>query len=110
MSNAWKDAEKAVAKYLGGTRVSRGANFSESKEDVEHPLFSIEVKERKKVSKFLIEILDQADKYNNGKQISIGVLHQLGKRHDNDIVLIRLSDFAQWYNTLKSVCLSPEVR
>ena len=96
-SRAWVDAEKAVAKYLGGKRVSRGADFGKSDTDVEHPVFSIEVKERKKISKFLKDIIKQADQYNDGTKLSIGVLHELNKRHDDDIVLIRLKEFSAWY-------------
>lgn len=97
MSQAWKSAEKKVAEYLGGERVSRGADFSKSDCDVRHNVFAIEVKERKRVPKFFREILAQADRYNDGSKLSIGVLHELGARHDNDLVIVRLKDFAAYY-------------
>lgn len=43
MSKAWKQAEKEVAEKLGGTRRIR-INYSESVEDITHPVFTIEVK------------------------------------------------------------------
>ena len=43
MSKAWKDAERQVAKALGGTRRIR-VTYSESCEDVIHPTLGIEVK------------------------------------------------------------------
>ncbi len=43
-SQAWKDLERKVARVLGGKRNYRGANFSESREDVTHPIFSPECK------------------------------------------------------------------
>ena len=98
-STCWKNAEKKVAEYLGGERVTRGADFGKSDCDVRHPVFAIEVKERKLVSQFLIDVVKQADKYNNGRQLSIGVLHEKGERHDNDLVLVRLSDFRDWFGS-----------
>jgi len=102
-SQCWKNSERKVAEYLGGERVSRGDNFGESDTDVRHKAFSIEVKERKKVSQFLIDIVKQADQYNDGSKLSIGVLHEKGKRHDNDLVLVRLKDFADYYGNVRDV-------
>ena len=38
-SQAWKDAERQFAKYVGGKRVSRGADFSKEDVDVIVPDF-----------------------------------------------------------------------
>jgi len=43
-SKSWKDLEKKVPKILGGKRLSRGSDYSQSLPDVEHPIFSIECK------------------------------------------------------------------
>jgi len=49
-SQAWKNLERSVAEALGGTRVLRGADFSESDVDVkvdDFPLLAIDCKYRK---------------------------------------------------------------
>ena len=43
MGQAWKDAEREVAKFFGGMRRSR-VSYSESVGDIIHPTYSIEVK------------------------------------------------------------------
>lgn len=53
--SGWKDAERQVAKLLGGRRRIR-INYSESCEDVYHPRYSIEVKYGKQVPKWVGKI------------------------------------------------------
>ncbi len=50
--SGWKDAERQVAKLLGGRRRVR-VNYSESCEDVYHTKYSIEVKYGKQVPKWI---------------------------------------------------------
>lgn len=52
---AWKNAEKQVAKLLGGIRRVRVA-YSESIEDVLHKKFAIEVKYGKQVPKWVVNV------------------------------------------------------
>ena len=81
-----KEAEKAIAKLLGGRRVG-----ILGKEDIDHPDYTVEVKSRKTFagSKFL----EQAEQHNTGDKTAIAVVHVTGKRHADDIVMIRLKDF-----------------
>lgn len=53
MSVAWKSAESEVARYFGGLRRSRGADYSQSIGDIIHPHLSIEVKWGKQIPKKL---------------------------------------------------------
>ncbi len=53
--SGWKDAERQVARILGGKRRVR-VNYSESCEDVYHPKYSIEVKYGKQVPKWISKI------------------------------------------------------
>ncbi len=53
--SGWKDAERQVAKLLGGRRRVR-VNYSESCEDVYHTKYSIEVKYGKQVPKWISRI------------------------------------------------------
>ena len=53
--SGWKDAERQVARILGGKRRVR-INYSESCEDVHHTKYSIEVKYGKQVPKWIGKI------------------------------------------------------
>jgi len=53
--SGWKDAERQVAKLLGGKRRVR-INYSESCEDVHHAKYSIEVKYGKQIPKWIGKI------------------------------------------------------
>ena len=52
---SWKNAERQVAKILGGTRRIR-INYSESCEDVHHSEFAVEVKYGKQVPRWVGEL------------------------------------------------------
>lgn len=96
MSN-WKRHERLTAKALGGKRVSRGNNFSQSLPDIEHPLLSIECKYRKKISSFLKDGIIQAKRYNPDK-IPCLVLKERGMR--GGLILLRLSDFQDLFGSI----------
>jgi hypothetical protein len=57
---AWKALERTVAKKLGGKRIYRGADFSKSLPDVDHPLFALECKYRKGLPKLYTVPFDLA--------------------------------------------------
>jgi hypothetical protein len=97
MSKAWKLHEKRTAEVLGGKRVIR-TNFGESKPDVQHPLLSVECKYRAKLSRFLINGLKQAEKYDP-KKIPVLVVKEKGMR--GAIAILRLEDFANLINEMK---------
>jgi hypothetical protein len=63
-STAWKRHERQTAQLLGGKRNCRGADFGQSIADVEHPVFSVEVKYRKKLPQLWREGLAQAKNYD----------------------------------------------
>jgi hypothetical protein len=90
MSKSWKRHEKRTAEALGGKRVIR-TDFSQSLPDIEHSLLSIECKYRKKISSFLKDGLEQAQKYDPRK-IPCLVLKEKGMR--GAIAILRLEDFA----------------
>ena len=90
-----KDAERAVARLLNGLRVGVCG-----KADVITDNFCIEVKERKILPAFLMKAYNQARKNSAEGKIPIVVLHQLSSRHEDDVVIIKLSDF---FNLTKGV-------
>ncbi len=87
---AWKANERAVAKRLNGQRV--GPTGREGS-DVAHPLFSVECKERKELPEWLVRAMGQSRRAARPEQIPIVVIHQLGRHHDSDLVMLRLADF-----------------
>jgi hypothetical protein len=86
------EAERAIAKRLGGQRVGHLGG-----EDVALPWLSLEVKEREKFPVWLIDAMGQAWGHAKAGQLPAVVLHTLGTRHDNDMVVMRLADFEEWF-------------
>ena len=81
-----KNAELAVAKRLGAKR-----NHFE-REDLFHPILSIEVKCRKKLPVLLMKAMAQARAASPAEKIACVVLHEHGSRHADDLAVIRLED------------------
>jgi hypothetical protein len=81
-----KRAEKAIAERLGGKRVGVLGD-----EDVQHPLFSIEVKSRQRFAGEAF--MQQAIRNCQGGKIPIVVVHISGRYHGNNLVMMRLKDF-----------------
>ncbi|HEV8715787.1 MAG TPA: hypothetical protein VGX03_23530 [Candidatus Binatia bacterium] len=90
MSATWKNAERQAAKALGGTRNQRGADFSQSLPDVEHSLFSVEVKYRKALPRLLRLRLEQAARYDQSKPPLLVVKQRFQR---GALVVLNLSDF-----------------
>lgn len=90
----WKRHERAIAKRLGGERA--GPTGREGS-DVLHPAFGVECKERKAKVQWIEEYLDQTKGASLPGQLPIVVLHWLGDRHNQDIVMMRLKDFEEWF-------------
>lgn len=77
MKATWKGVERRVAALMGGTRVGpTGRNT----EDVEHGLFSVECKHRKKLPALLVSAYAQAKRNAPAGKVPLLVLHELGSR------------------------------
>jgi len=98
MSAAWKNAERQAAKALGGIRNKRGADFSQSAPDIEHALFSVECKYRKKLPQLLRQGLEQAGAYDRHKPPLL-VIKQRGMR--GALVVLTLADFEDLFGKLQ---------
>ena len=86
-----KALERFVAKDLGGRRVG-----ILGQEDVilYHGGFSLECKERQKLPAIIWASMEQAIRNAKKSGLRPGViLHELGKGHPGDIVMIRYEDF-----------------
>ena len=99
----WKATERAIAEYLGGKRIPITGRQRGDVPDVDHPHFAIEVKLRRKLPAWLYDAVAQAvaaaEKAARLMKIKlpIVVLHESGKRHDDDLVVMRLRDFRDWF-------------
>jgi len=81
---------------LGGKRNSRGGDFGKSAPDVDHALFSCEVKYRKVLPRLLRLGLEQAAHYDQGKP----PLLLLKERYQRGaLVVMRLADFTDLVGT-----------
>lgn len=104
MSAAWKNVERQAAKALGGKRNQRGADFSQSMPDVEHPLFSVEVKYRKALPRLLRLGLAQAVEYDPTKPPVLVIKERYQK---GALVVMKLTDFVDLVGPLKNEEGSP---
>jgi len=89
-----KRTERAIAKRLGGKRVG-----ILGKSDVEHELFSFEVKSRLKFvgEKWFIQAVRNCEE---GK-IPAVIVHVTGQHHKNDYVIIKLKDFEDFLGGIR---------
>jgi hypothetical protein len=85
-------AESAIAKYLDAERIA-----GSGKRDVDGGWLSVECKERSTVCGWLVNMVAQAVRLAKAGQLPVGVIHFLGQRHDDDLVVLRLADFREWF-------------
>lgn len=88
-----KNTERAIAKRIRGRRVGILGH-----EDVQHELWSVEVKSRVKFSGE--GFMQQAVKNCPQGKTPIVVVHIHGRQHSNDLVIIRMKDFEAYLGSL----------
>lgn len=86
------DLERQTAKALGGERTGQYGGT-----DVETERWAVECKERKTVPAWLTDAVAQAARHAGKGQTPIAVVHRLGARHDDDLVVMRMADFVAWF-------------
>jgi len=87
----WKHCERMIAKLLGGERT--GCN-GESRRDVEHPDWSIEVKHRKSLPEWLHSAMNQAI-LDAEHRVPLVVLHEKQMKYEDSYILLKLKDFKE---------------
>lgn len=97
-TNTWKAHERRMAKRLGG---KRNGNRGTAAADVETGWASIECKHRKQLPAWLHDAMRQAQAAAQPGQLPVVILHQLHQRSDNDFVVIRFSDFKDWFGVFE---------
>ena len=89
----WKAAEREIAAKIKGIRVPvSGRARSSGVPDIDHPVFGTEVKTRVSLPFWLLDAMDQAKQCSKGGKIPMVVLHRVGDRFDEALVIVRLSD------------------
>ncbi len=88
--NRGKALERAIARRLDGERVGCTGLATP---DVVCDCFSVECKSRQSLPSWLTAAMRQAAHNAPEGKIPLVILHQTGKRHDDDVVVIRLQDF-----------------
>ena len=89
--STWQRAERHVADALGTTR---NGNTGHATADVSTEDWCIEVKSTGRLPARVVAALQQAERAASGQQTPVAVLHQVGQRHDSDLVVMRWKDFA----------------
>lgn len=96
-SEAWKSLERNTAKALGGERIKRGGDFSESAPDVlipGHPEFRIDCKYRSGGFAHHSLLRECRDKYCKEKG-DIALIVTKGRSERGAVVSLSLEDFAE---------------
>ena len=97
VSKTWKAVERRIAEKLGGQRMSNHA-LGLKTPDVESPWLSVEVKHRKALPKWIKQAMVQAVTNNDDEsKLPLVVLHEKYQCHDDDLVMLRLGDFLDWF-------------
>lgn len=82
------EAERAICRYLGAERIA-----GSGRRDGDGGWYALEAKSREKLPAWLTAAMAQAERLSRPEQLAVLVLHQLGDRHDDDLVVVRLRDF-----------------
>ena len=92
----WKGCERAIAAKMGGQRLSNHA-LGQAVPDVETDAYSVECKVRQLLPAWLTGAVEQAYRNATPGKLPLVVLHEAGRRHDNDLVVVRLKDFVEMW-------------
>lgn len=69
-------------------------------EDLEHLLFSVEVKSRQLPPKWLEDWMTQAEDNCPENRVPLVYMHEISKRRDEDLVFMRVKDFRKVFQRL----------
>jgi hypothetical protein len=93
----WKRSERRVARILGGKRIPVSGRQRGDVPDVDAGWISCEVKHRKRLPDWLLDAMSQARAAARDGQLAVAVLHEAGTRHADNLVVLRLADFREWF-------------
>jgi hypothetical protein len=90
----WQRHEQRVATQLGTTRLG---NTGEATADVTTSWLAVECKSWARLPSKVAGALQQAEAAATPEQLPIAVLHQVGQRFGNDLVVLRWQQFLDWF-------------
>lgn len=90
----WKGHERRIAKALGTVR---NGPTGKATSDVDTEWLCVEAKSWKGGVKRVESALEQAERAALSSQLPIAVIHTLGKHSKNDLVIMRWSDFLDYF-------------
>lgn len=99
MSKTWKEAERQVARRIGGKRTANHA-LGLRTPDCENDWLSVEVKTRKALPSWLTGAVTQAATNATPGKLPTVRLHRVGDRYGNDMIVLRATDFEEWFGQL----------
>lgn len=88
----FKGVERSIAKRLNGERTGHTGGA-----DVVTDWLCVEVKSRKTLPQWIRDAIAQAKRNAGIEQLALAILHQVGQRHDGDLVVMTLADFENWF-------------
>jgi hypothetical protein len=91
----WKACERRIA----GTRVPVSGRARGDTPEIEHPVFSVEVKARAKLPAWTENAMPQAESSARNGKIPVVVLHEGDRRYADALVMCRLSRFVELLET-----------
>ena len=89
---SFKATERAVARLLGGQRLGHLGGA-----DVVTNELAVECKHRRKLPDWLQDAMRQAAWHSGPQKLPVVVLHEAGARHNDNLVVMRLTDFRAWF-------------
>lgn len=92
----WQRHEQAVARALGTERSAHWPGPTGGP-DVSTHWLAAECKSWARLPARVVAALEQAERSANSEQLPIAVLHEVGKRREDNIVVLRWSDFLEWF-------------
>lgn len=93
----WKRVEREIASILHGERVPVTGRARGDVPDIRHRWLSIEAKSRRTLPAWLLKAVAQARAAATEHHLPVAILHEQGDRHSNDLVVMQLRDFQDWF-------------
>jgi len=93
----FKGTERAIARILGAKRTGQFGGA-----DVTGDWLVAEVKHRQSVPAWLRAAVTQAQRNAGELQLPIAVIHEQGGRHDEDLVVMTLKTWLEWFGPMEA--------
>lgn len=97
-TSTWKHAERQIARRLGTERIGpTGKAGPDAIAQYGAGWLLAEIKHRKTLPQWLKDALAQVTQHAGPNELAIAVLHESRMPYDDSLVVLRLSDFVEWF-------------